>query len=192
MEALSKFEDRDSVEVTWKSFQLNPALETDTSISVSEYLAGAKGIELSRAREMNSHLAEVGRHEGLVFDFEKAVVANTFDAHRFLHLAKAADRQDEAMRRVFSAYFTEGRNVADHSTLVDIGRETGLDSASVAAALAGDRYADDVRADVLEAEEIGIRGVPFFVFDRKYAVSGTQSPAAFLDVLRRVHAERAS
>ena len=190
-EALSKFDDRDDVEVVWKSFQLNPALETDPTIDVNQYLARAKGIEVARAQQMNSHLTDVARHEGLVFDFDKAVVANTFDAHRFLQLAKAHDRQDEAMQRLFSAYFTEGRNVADHATLIDIGREIGLDPAEVAAALSDDRYADEVRADVLDAEEIGIRGVPFFVFDRKYAVSGAQSSAAFLDVLRRVQSESA-
>jgi predicted DsbA family dithiol-disulfide isomerase len=185
-EALSKFEGRDQVEVVWRSFQLNPALETDRPIGVNDYLSQAKGISIGRAREMNAHLTEVAKHEGLVFDFDKAVVINTFDAHRFLHFAKAHGRQDEAMQRLFKAYFSEGRNVADHATLTGIGREIGLDAGAVAVALADGSYADEVRADIFEAEELGISGVPFFVFDRKYAVSGAQSSAAFLDVLRRV------
>ena len=183
--ALARFPQRDDVEVIWKSFQLNPSLETDPDISVTQYLASEKGLDVRVAEQMNDRVARMARQDGPIYNFDDVVVANTFDAHRLIHLARAHGRQDEAMERLFSAYFTEGRNVDDRATLIELGREIGLDSDAVAAALESDAYTTEVNADVEEARQLGISGVPFFVFDRKYAVSGAQESEAFEQALER-------
>ena len=183
--ALNRFSQRDAVDVIWRSFQLDPDLRTDSTISVNEYLARVKGIEIADAKRMNDQLTRVGAQEGLEYNFDRAIPANSFDAHRLLHLARDEDRQGQTMERLFTAYFSEGRNIADADVLTDIGHDAGLDPAIVAAMLASSRYADEVRADIREAAQLGINGVPFFVFDRKYALSGAQSPSVFLQALEQ-------
>ena len=184
-EGLRRFERPDRVQVEWKSFQLDPALRTDPSVRIHEHLARAKGVDPAVARGWNERLAEAGRREGLAYDFERIVVANTFDAHRLIQMAKASGLQEEAEERVFRAYFGEGKNVADRDQLADLGAEIGLEREAVAAALAGDDYGDAVRADIAEARTLGIDGVPFFVIDRRYGVSGAQDPEVFLGALTR-------
>ncbi|HJP86753.1 MAG TPA: DsbA family oxidoreductase [Gemmatimonadaceae bacterium] len=187
--ALAGIADSDDVDVIWKSFQLNPSLETNPDISVAEYLAREKGLDVRVAEQMNDRVARMSRQDGPIYNFGDVVVANTFDAHRLIHLARAHGRQDQAMERLFSAYFTEGRNVDDRETLIELGRESGLDSDEVRGALESDAYADEVNADIEEARQLGINGVPFFVFDRKYAVSGAQESAVFQQALERAVSE---
>ena len=189
---LREFDRPDLVDVVWKSFQLNPWLHTDPSVSVHDHLARKKGIDPAAARALNERIAEAGRREGLAYDFDRVVVANTFDAHRLIQMAKGAGRQDEAEERLFRAYFAEGKNVADGGVLADLGAEIGLERAAVAAALDGDDYADTVRRDIAEAREIGINGVPFFVIDRRYGVSGAQDPEVFAGALGRAMEGRAA
>ena len=190
--ALAEFDRPDAVEVVWKSFQLDPTLRTDPSIRIHDHLSRRKGIDPAAARAMNARLAEAGRHEGLAYDFDRIVVANTFDAHRLIQMAKAEGLQDDAEERLFRAYFGEGKNIADRAVLVELGGEIGLERTAVAAALEGGDYAADVRADVAEARELGIDGVPFFVLDRKYGVSGAQDPEVFRGALERVLEDRAA
>ena len=189
-EALRRFEWPDRVQVEWKSFQLNPALLTDPTVPIHEHLARAKGVAPAVARGWNEKLAETGRSEGLAYDFDRIVVANTFDAHRLIQMAKASGLQDEAEERIFRGYFGEGRNVADPSVLAELGAEIGLQPEAVVAALAGGDYADAVRADIAEARELGIDGVPFFVIDRRYGVSGAQDPETFIAALSRAMEDR--
>lgn len=127
--------------------------------------------------------------EGLSYDFDKAVVANSFDAHRFAHLAKQHGKGDEAEEALFNAYFTNGQNIADHTTLASLGESIGLDKTLVEQTLATDQYAADVHADIQQAQRYGISGVPFFVVDNKYAVSGAQEVAVFLQTLQKAHTE---
>jgi protein disulfide-isomerase len=117
------------------------------------------------------------------------VVANTFDAHRLIHLAKKNSLGDEAEERLFKSYFTEGKDFGDHAVLAQLGKEIGLDETSVQETLASDAYTKEVNADIEEAQTLGIRGVPFFVFGRKYAVSGAQASEIFLEVLDKSFAE---
>ena len=187
--ALRRFDRPDLVDVEWKSFQLDPRLRTDPSVRIHDHLARTTGIEPAAARAMNVRRAEAGRHEGLAYDFDRIVVANTFDAHRLIQMAKAAGRADEAEERLFSAYFAEGRNVADRDTLVEVGAEIGVEREAVAAVLAGDAWAAEVRADIEGARALGIGAVPFFVLDRRYGVSGAQDPEVFLQALTRAGAE---
>lgn len=187
--ALEQFAHRDEVEVEWKSFQLNPDLDHVPGRTVNGYLAEAKGISLERAQEMNRYVAEMASESGLSFQLDKAVVVNTFRAHRFATLAARHGLQDAAEERLFKAYFEEGLNLADLDTLARLGEEIGLDGQAVRQALASDQFAYEVKQDILEARNLGITGVPFFVIDRKYAVSGAQQPALFLQAMNQAWQE---
>lgn len=183
--ALAEFADRDDVEVIWKSFQLNPSLETDPDISVTQYLAREKGLDVRVAEQMNDRVARMARQDGPIYNFDEIVLANTFDAHRLIHFARSQGLQDQVMEKLFSAYFTEGRNVDDRATLIELGRGVGLDGDAVATMLDSDAYTAEVNSDIEEARQLGISGVPFFVFDRAYAVSGAQDAEVFTDALRQ-------
>lgn len=185
-QALEQFPGKDAVEVEWKSFQLNPDMKTEPSKNINEYLAEHKGISLARAKEMNERVTAMAAEVGLTYDLGRAVVANSFDAHRLSHFAKKHGRQDAVEERLFKAYFTEGKNTADHGTLVSLAVEAGLNAEEVRAMLAGTEFSDDVNRDIYEASQVGARGVPFFVFDNKYAVSGAQPSELFLQVLNKV------
>jgi predicted DsbA family dithiol-disulfide isomerase len=184
-DALARFDGKDTVQVEWKSFQLSPDLVAQPGKNIHQFLAGHKGISLQQAKEMNDYVTDMAAKAGLVYDFDRSVVANSFDAHRFLHFAKRQGLQNEAEEKVFAAYFTEGRDVADRKTLVEIGKSIGMDGAELESALESGAMADAVEADIEEAQQLGIRGVPFFVFNRQYAVSGAQDSSVFLSALER-------
>lgn len=188
-EALAQFPQRQDVEIVWHSFQLDPSAPVESPDTTQERLAKKFG-NPERARAMNDHVTQMAAEVGLHYDFDRTPVTNSFDAHRLGHLAAAHGLGDAAEERLFAAYFVEGRHVGRHDSLVALGGEIGLDKAEVAAMLAGDDYADAVRADIAEAAEFGISGVPFFVFDRKYGVSGAQPSESFLEVLNTTWAER--
>ena len=187
--ALVQFPHKEDVEIVWKSFQLNPSIKTDPNKSVSQYLAEAKGWSLTQAEEANQYVTQVAKQVGLTFNMDKAVIANSFDAHRFSHLAKQHGLQDTAEERLFQAYFTEGGNTGDHATLIQLGTDIGLDAGEVKTMLDSDLYANDVQHDIYEAQQVGVRGVPFFVLGEKYAVSGAQDSALFLQALNQTWAE---
>lgn len=181
--AMTQFADSNNIELEWKSFQLSPDMVTDTSKNINQYLAEHKGISIEEAKGMNDYVTNMAKQVGLEYNFDKAIVANSFNAHRFSHFAKQHGKQDEAEEMLFRAYFTEGKNTGDLDVLAQLGAEIGLDTAALKTALESDAYAQDVLADITEAMQLGVRGVPFFVFDRKYAVSGAQDPAVFLQTL---------
>jgi predicted DsbA family dithiol-disulfide isomerase len=189
--ALNDFEHKNEVKVIWKSFQLDPTLVTDPNTGINKLLAEKKGWTLERAKEMNDYVTNLAKQVGLTYNFDKAIVANSFDAHRFSHLAQKHGLQDAAEEILFTAYFTEGKNTADHKTLTGLGTRIGLDAKEVEQMLIGQNYADDVRADIHEAQQIGVSGVPFFVINRKYAVSGAQESTTFLQALIKAYAENA-
>ena len=188
--ALEQFEGRADVSITWKSFQLNPNAVTDPNRSVNQYLADAKGISVEQAKQMNDRVTAMAAEAGLQYDFDKAIVANSFDAHRLSHLAKREGKQDAMEERLFRAYFSEGLNTADHETLVRLAVEVELDEQVVRTMLGGTDFADDVERDIYEAQQVGARGVPFFVFNNRYALSGAQPPQLFLQVLQKVAADK--
>lgn len=187
--ALNEFEGKENIEIVWKSFQLDPTTVTDPSLSTIDHLAEKKGWSKEQAMETTAHVSNIAKQVGLDFHFEKAVVANSFDAHRLSHLAKKHGKQNELEEKLFSAYFTEGKNTADHDTLSQIAVEIGLDKNEVNDLLKSELYADKVEEDIDQAQQIGVRGVPFFVLDRKYAVSGAQEPDAFFQALTRAYGE---
>ncbi|WP_207514523.1 DsbA family oxidoreductase [Longitalea luteola] len=187
--ALQELPFRNEIEVEWKSFQLDPSLKHEPGKNINQYLAERKGISVPKAKELNEQVTNMAAAEGLQYDFDKAVVANSFDAHRFSQLAKKYGKGDAAEESLFKAYFTEGKNISDLDTLVDLGKSIGLDGAEVKQTLEGDAYANEVKKDIAEAEAIGVRGVPFFVVDRKYAVSGAQAADTFKQVFERAYTE---
>jgi predicted DsbA family dithiol-disulfide isomerase len=185
--ALSQFPGADNVEIEWKSFQLNPEMKTDTNKNINQYLAEIKNWSLSQAQEMNDRVALMAKDEGLHYDFNKAIVANSFDAHRLIQYAKTLKKGDEAEERLFKAYFTEGKNISDRSVLIDLAEDIGLNKNEAEDVLKNDKFTENVNDDILEAAKIGVTGVPFFVFNRKYAVSGAQEAETFLDVLTKTN-----
>lgn len=187
--ALEQFPDKNQVEIVWKSFQLNPTMKTDPGKNINEYLAEVKGWTLDYAKQMNAHITNMAKEVGLHYDFDKAVVANSFDAHRLIQLAKVNGRGDEMEERLFKAYFTEGKNTADHETLIQLGTEIGLDPTTIKRVLNSNEYGDKVEQDIYEAMQIGVRGVPYFVLNDKYAVSGAQASETFLGALNKAWEE---
>ncbi|MDB5140772.1 MAG: disulfide bond formation protein DsbA [Mucilaginibacter sp.] len=187
--ALQNFEHKDDVEIEWKSFQLNPDLETDPSINIDQYLADKKGWTLDYAKELNANVTQMAAEVGLTYNFDKAIVANSFNAHRFTHLAKKHGQGVAAEEQLFKAYFTEGKNIDDQDTLIELGEEIGLAPAETRQVLASNAYADDVKHDVAEAQYLGIHGVPFFVMNSKYAVSGAQAVPVFEQTLQKAFDE---
>jgi predicted DsbA family dithiol-disulfide isomerase len=188
-QALSTFPHAHEVTITYRSFQLDPTAPRRSEESLEQHLATKYGRTLDEARQMNQRVSDVAATVGLDFRLADAQRGNTFDAHRLLQLAAARGRQPELKERLMKAYFSEGGLLSDHNELVALAAQVGLDPAEVAAVLAGDDYADAVRADLALARGFGVTGVPFFVVDRTYGVSGAQEAAVLTDVLQRAWTE---
>lgn len=184
-QALNAFEHRDKVEIVWKSFQLNPEMKTDPDKNIIEYLSEMKGWTLDYSQQMHDHVTGLAKEAGLTYNFDRAVVANSFDAHRLIQLAKKNGLGDAAEERLFKAYFTEGQNIADHAVLVRLGTEIGLDGTMISEMLKSKTNTAEVKNDIAEAQQLGVRGVPFFVLDRKYGVSGAQQADVFSGALKQ-------
>jgi predicted DsbA family dithiol-disulfide isomerase len=183
--ALAQFAGKDSVQVIWRSYQLDPDLKTDTTKSVAQSLSEKKGWSAQQTVEMIDYVRDMAQTVQLDYHFEKAVVANSFDAHRFSHYALKQGKQIEAEEKLFSAYFTEGKNIADHQTLAEIGASIGLEAKDILQKLSTDANKDEVNNDLALARQFGITGVPFFVFNRKMAISGAQDVQVFLQTLQK-------
>jgi predicted DsbA family dithiol-disulfide isomerase len=181
--ALAQFAHKDKVEVVWKSFQLNPDMKTQPGKNINQYLSEVKGWSLEQARQANAHVTKMAKEVGLDYDMDKAVVANSFDAHRLVQLAKTKGKGDAMEEQLFKAYFTEGKNIADHDILAQLATAIGLDTGTVKTVLESNEYADAVDQDIYESQQIGVRGVPFFVLNDRYAVSGAQAVETFAGAL---------
>lgn len=178
------------VDVTFHSFELSPDTPVDFDGDEVDFLVQHKGMTRERVQEMLGQVTGVAADAGLAYRFDLLHHTNTVKAHELLHFAKAHGRQDAMAERLMSAYFTEGRHVGRIDDLVALAAEVGLDADDARAALDSDRHLADVRADQAQAQAYGIQGVPFFVIDGKYGVSGAQPPAAFAQIARQVWAER--
>lgn len=187
--ALEQFSNKNGIEVEWKSFQLDPSLPEVQDSNYTDYLMVSKGLGRPQVEGMLNNVTQMAKGVGLEYDFDRAVMVNSFKAHRVLQLAKTRGLGDAAEERLFRAFFTEGRNIADDDTLLELGKEAGLNETEIRSSLSDERYSDMVRQDIQEARAIGVTGVPFFVFNRKYAVSGAQPPQAFLQTLEKTYAE---
>jgi predicted DsbA family dithiol-disulfide isomerase len=185
--AVASFGHPDEVEVTYRSFELDPSAPGQRTGTHAEHLAHKYGMTVAQAEQANEQMTERAAADGLDFRLDLIRGGNTFDAHRLLHLASERGLQPEMKERLMRATFTEGLPIADKPTLVRLATEVGLPAAEAQAVVDGDDYADAVRADEQQAARYGITGVPFFVADGKYAVSGAQSPEVLLQLLQRAH-----
>ncbi|MFD2027915.1 DsbA family oxidoreductase [Promicromonospora aerolata] len=191
-QALQKFPHATGVEVRYHSFLLMPDLADDAApVSPSELLSAKHGVPLEQAQAMNDQVTERARQVGLDYHLDRAQAVGTRTAHQLSHFAATQGKQHEMVRRLFEAYFTEGLNIADHQVLAGLAADVGLDRDAAGAALTSGEFADAVEADIQQARQYGIQGVPFFVFGGKYAVSGAQPVEAFLQALDTSWAEAA-
>jgi predicted DsbA family dithiol-disulfide isomerase len=192
--ALARFAHRDEIEVVWRSFELDPTTESARfSGDGPEYvdrLAAKYGMPREQAQQAVASTTATAADVGLDFHMDRALAANTFDAHRVIHLAAARGVQAQVKDRLMRAHFAEGAAVGDRATLVQLAGEAGLDGAEVERVLESGEYADAVRADESEAAALGIRGVPFFVLDRRYGVSGAQPVEHLHAALEQAWADR--
>jgi predicted DsbA family dithiol-disulfide isomerase len=188
--ALDQFAHKDTIETVYRSFELDPGADPHSNVSTYSMLASKYGMSIEQAKASTVNVAEQAAAVGMRFHFDGTVETNTFDAHRAVHFAAEQGKEKELAERLFKAHFTDGINVGSRDRLAELSGEAGLDSAEVAEMLASNRYADVVREEEEEGSRLGIRGVPFFVIDRKYAVSGAQSPEVFLDTLNKAWDEK--
>ncbi len=187
--AISTFPQHDQVEVVFKSFELDPNAKESNGESMAELLAAKYNVSLEQAQGMCENMRQQAAGENLTYDFEKMIPTNSFDAHRLVHYATGHDKSNEMSERLFYAFFTESRNIGDHATLASLGEEVGLDATDIKRMLETDEFTKEVRADEAMGSQLGIQGVPFFVFDGKYAVSGAQPVEMFEQALTKAWGE---
>ena len=186
---LAAFPNSDNLNITWKSFQLDPDLPEEERFSHEEYLSSKKGLAKVQVENLLDRVTQMAKGVGLDYHFDKVVTVNSYKAHRVIQMAKTKGLGDRAEELFFKAYFTDGKNIADDATLFEIGKEIGLTEADIQEALTNDLYSQKVDADMYEAQQVGVRGVPFFVFDNKYALSGAQPAEAFIQTLEKAYSE---
>ena len=174
------------VDITYRSYQLDPTLPPHDPRSEVDYLVERKGMPRDQVVAMVAHVTQEAAGEGLTYDFDHLVVANSFTAHRLLHHAAGFGRTAALKEALLSAHFEHGRDIGDPDTLVELAASVGLDAEAAREVIMSKAFTDEVRADFAQAREVGVTGVPFFVFEDQYAVSGAQPSAVFLDVLKQV------
>ena len=191
--ALEGFAYRDSIEIVWRAFELDPAAPRalPDNVSYAGRLAKKYGTSVPQADAMIAGMAATAANDGLDFRFDRIRSGNTFDAHQLLHFAAGKGKQGALKERFLHAYFTEGEPVGDAEVLVRLATEVGLDGDEARSALASGAFAADVRADEQEARELGITGVPFFVVGGRYAISGAQPAELLRRALEKAWSERA-
>ncbi|MFC1222627.1 DsbA family protein [Pedobacter sp. BG31] len=188
-QAIEKLPFKNEIEVDWKSFQLNPEYHNANNETVYDYLSRSKGMPVDQAKQMTKQVADMAANAGLSIDFDTNIPANTFNAHRLIHLAAKHGLQDLAEEKLFEAHFLNSKNIGETDVLVDLAVEIGLNKDEAVAVLNSDEFAEAVRYDIYESQNLGIRGVPYFVMDRKYGVSGAQPVQAFTDALTQSFTE---
>ena len=188
-QALARFPHEGALDITWRSFELDPQAPARRDEPLVEHLASKYRVPVAQAEAMNARLAGEARKEGLELRLDRVVLGNTFDAHRVIHLACTLGLRSEAVERLFEAYFVDGASLGDHETLVTLATEVGLPADRTRQMLASDEFAAAVRADQARARGFGISGVPFFAIDERYGVSGAQPPEAILGALTQAWEE---
>jgi len=182
--ALSQFDHADDVNVTWRSFELDPTAPAEDPTPNLERLAAKYGMSVEQAEAAERRVTDTAAGDGLEYHLDQTRIGSTFDGHRIVQLAKRHGLQDAMKERLFRARFTDGKLVSDPETLVSLATQVGLPEAEVRETLASDQFAEDVRADEQTAREFGISGVPMFVVDRQFGASGAQPPEQLLALLQ--------
>ncbi|EPR28938.1 FrnE protein [Geobacillus sp. WSUCF1] len=191
-QALEPFPHRENVEIVFRSFELDPNAPNETPLTIHEIIANKYGISLEEAKRANADIGRQAEAVGLTFRFETMKPTNTFDAHRLAQYAKEKGKLNDMVERLFYAYFTESKRISDRNVLLAIAEAAGLERTEAEEVLASGRYTQEVRRDEEEAAALGIRGVPFFVFNGKYAISGAQPVDVFRRALEKVWEEEQS
>ena len=190
--ALDRFDGKEDVEITWRSFELDPSAPRVTGEDMATRLSKKYQMSRDEAIDSMASIAALARVEGLDYHLESAKQGNSFDAHRLIQLASLNGLGNQMKERLLRAYFTESLEISDPDVLAELGGEVGLDKRDIREMYASDYMAENVRNDEALASRYGINGVPFFVFDSKYGVSGAQPTEVFLEVLNRVDEEASS
>jgi predicted DsbA family dithiol-disulfide isomerase len=188
--ALAAFEQRDEIDVVWRSFELDPGALRQRELPAIEHLARKYGMSVEQARASQQQLTDLATAEGLEYHLDRTAGGNSFDAHRLLHLAARSGLQDPLKERLLRAYFTEGEAIGQPEVLQRLAVEAGLDAGEVAHVLESERFGDEVRADERRAQLLGVNGVPFFAIDERYGISGAQSSELILSALGQAWSER--
>ncbi|KPD00049.1 DSBA-like thioredoxin domain protein [Geobacillus sp. BCO2] len=191
-QAFEQFPHRENVEIVFRSFELDPNAPNETPLTIHEIIANKYGISLEEAKRANADIGRQAEAVGLSFRFDTMKPTNTFDAHRLTQYAKEKGKLNDMVERLFYAYFTESKLISDRNVLLALAEAAGLDRAEAEEVLASSRYTEEVRRDEEEAAALGIRGVPFFVFNGKYAISGAQPVDVFRRALEKVWEEEQS
>ncbi|GAB3046012.1 DsbA family oxidoreductase [Virgibacillus ainsalahensis] len=187
--ALENFTHKADVTLEYKSYELDPDAEAKAGQNIYEYFANKKGMSIEQAKDMNEQVGKQAAELGLTYKFDTMQHTNTFDAHRVAKYAEEQGKGQEMTERLLHAYFTESKLISDYATLIELAEEVGLDGDAVTALLKANGYVNHVRADEEQARQIGVQGVPFFVFNEKYAVSGAQPEDVFTEVFEKVWQE---
>lgn len=187
--AMEEFPNRDKITVEYKSYQLDPQARYDPDLNYYETFSKLKGIPVEQAKMMNEQIGKQAAQIGLTYNFDTMKYPNTFDAHRVAKYAQKHGKGKEVTERFLYAHFTESKLLSDKETLIELAGELGLAKDEVREVLETQKYAKNVQEDIETARQIGVQGVPFFVFNEKYAVSGAQPKDAFLQVLEKVWEE---
>ncbi|WP_338753704.1 DsbA family oxidoreductase [Bacillus sp. FJAT-52991] len=187
--ALEQFPHKAEVELVFKSYELDPNAPQENDQHIHEALAAKYGMSVEQAKQMNENIGRQAAELGLEFNFDNMRPTNTFHAHRLAKYAKDQGKEKEMVERLLKAYFTDSMSVNDQAVLLELAREVGLQQEAVQALLASDRFTEEVRADENLARTLGVQGVPFFVINDKYAISGAQPAEAFLSALQKVWEE---
>ncbi|MFB4168032.1 DsbA family oxidoreductase [Virgibacillus sp. JSM 102003] len=187
--ALEKFSHNDKVTLEYKSYELDPNAQKNPEKNIHELLASKYGMSVEKAKNSNEELGKQAAEIGLTYNFDTMQHTNTFDAHRVTKYAEENGIGKEMTERLLKAYFTESELISNHATLIELAGEVGLDTDEVTKLLKVDDYAIHVRADEEQARQIGVQGVPFFVFNEKYSVSGAQPSEVFTEVLEKIWEE---
>jgi len=180
---------KDQVKVVWHSFELAPDAETNPEASIYEELAKRKGWSPEQSQQIHKQMEERARESGLDYDFDKTIPANSFNAHRLLHLAKKQGVQNEVKELLFKGYFKYGNNIDNEGYLIEIGEEAGLKEDDIRKSLQSDKIEKEITEDIQNAHKLGIQGVPFFVLNQKYAISGAQPVEVFIQALEKLKSE---
>ncbi len=170
----------------YRSFELDPTVERDVPYNIYEKLASKYGMSLDQAKANCQNMVRIAQDAGLEFHLDTLVLTNTFDAHRLAKFAGDQGLMQEMTDRLLRAYYTESKHIGDHSTLIDLAEEVGLNREAVITMLASNKMSNEVRADEQEAQELGIRSVPFFLVNRKYAITGAQQTETFVNSLNQI------
>lgn len=189
--ALKHVQPTESIEIEWKSFQLDPTIPEDLAPQNSyTYLAAKKGMSLEQSITMHENVTAMALAAGLNYQLENTIISNSYNAHQLIQLAKTIKKGDEMEELLFEAYFCKGKDIAHITTLLELGQQIGLSEPEIVVAITTKQFDDVINRDIQESQQIGVKGVPFFVFDRKYALSGAQPIEQFVKCIQQVLSEK--